>query len=146
MLVKWNPYTDLDRSLNDVFTRGWFGRPLWDDQREEVETWKPPVNIYEDKESLLVEAQVPGIDMKDVTLSVDDHTLELKGERKVEHEEQKDGYHFKEARYGSFARSFTLPSYVSPEKATAKYDRGVLTITIPKREEAKPRVIPIDAK
>lgn len=146
MLVKWNPYTEIDRSFNDVFGRGWFGRPLWDDQREEVTTWKPPVNIYEDKENLFVEAQVPGIDMKDVTLSVDDHTLELKGERKVEHEETKEGYHFKEATYGTFARSFALPSYVSPEKAKAQYDRGVLTITIPKREEAKPRAIPIEAK
>ncbi len=146
MLVKWNPYRELEQTFDDFWGRDWFTRPLWDDRNEGVATWKPAVNVYENKENLYIEAQLPGIDMKDVNLSVTDHTLDIRGERKVEHEEKKEGYHFREARYGTFARSFTLPSYVAPEKAKASYDRGVLTLTVPKMEEAKPRVIPIEAK
>ncbi len=84
--------------------------------------------------------------MTDVNISVTEHTLQVRGERKAEHVESEDGYHFREARYGTFARSFSLPSYVNPDEAKAAYDRGVLTITVPKQEKAKPRVIPIEAK
>jgi len=146
MLVKWNPYKEFESTFDDVFSRGWLTQPLWDDRRSEVATWKPAVNVYEDKDNLFVEAQLPGIDMKDVKVSVMDHTLELRGDRKLEHEGDREGYHFREARYGSFARSFTLPSYVDPGKAQARYDRGVVTIAVPKQEEAKPKLIPIEAK
>ena len=146
MLVRWNPYREVERSFDEFFGRDWDVRPLWDDKNGQVGTWKPAVNVYEDKDSMYIEAQLPGIDMKDVNLSVTDHALELRGERKVEHEEKKDGYHFREARYGAFARTFALPSYVDPGKAKASYERGVLTISVPKQEEAKARVIPIEAK
>lgn len=154
MLVKWNPYNEIERNFDDFFGRDWLNRPLWDvrpvwgeqDGESAVATWKPAVNVYEDDNALHIEAELPGIDMKDVNLSVTDHTLELRGERKVEHEDEKKGYMFKEARYGSFSRSFSLPSYLDPTKATARYDRGVLTITVPKGEQAKPKVIPIEAK
>ena len=150
MLVKWNPYRELDRTFDDVFGRdvfpGRFWPPLWEDRGGELVTWKPAVNVYEDKDALHVEAQLPGIDMKDVKLSVRDHTLEFRGERKVEHEKNEEGYHIREAHYGTFARTFTLPSYVDPAKAKASYDRGVLTVTVPKVEQAKPKVIPIEAK
>ena len=146
MLGKWNPYRVMERTFEDLFGRDLFARPFWDDRNEVVGGWKPAVNVYEDKENLYVEAQLPGIDMKDVKLSVTDHQMEIHGERKVEHEENKDGYHFREARYGTFARSFALPSYVAPDKAKAGYERGVLTISVPKLEEGKPKVIPIEAK
>lgn len=148
MLVKWNPYKELDRSFDDFFGRDWFNSPLWGDRNGEttVAAWTPAVNVYEDENALHIEAQLPGIDMKDVNLSVTDHTLELRGERKSEHEDEKKGYLFKEARYGSFSRSFSLPSYLDPSKATARYDKGVLTITVPKGEQAKPKVIKIEAK
>ncbi len=149
MLMKWNPYKEIERTFDDLFDRGLFLHPLWDDRSvENVETahWRPAVNVYEDKDTLHIEAQLPGVDMKDIELSVSDHTLQVRGERKVEHEENKDGYHFKEARYGTIARSFSLPSYVDPGQAKATYDRGVLTITVPKQEKVKPRAIPIEAK
>lgn len=146
MLMRWNPYTEIERTFDDLFDRGLFLRPLWDDRNGETVHWRPDVNVYEDKDTLHLEAQLPGIDMKDVELSVFEHTLQIRGERKVEHEEDKDGYHFKEARYGTFARSFSLPSYVDPGQAKATYDRGVLAITVPKQEKVKPRAIPIEAK
>ncbi len=146
MLVKWSPYREMERTFDELFGRDWLSRPLWDDRNGEVGTWKPAVNVYEDKENLFVEAQLPGIDMKDVKLWVTDHTLELRGERKIEHQANQEGYHIREARYGTFGRSFTLPTYVDPENAKASYDGGVLTITVPKQEQAKPKVIPIEAK
>lgn len=154
MLVKWNPYQEIERTFDDLFGRDSFNRPLWDVRplRDEMDgevataAWRPAVNVYEDDSTLHIEAQLPGIDMKDVNLSVNDHTLELSGERKMEREDRKEGYLLKEARYGTFSRTFTLPSYVDPDKAQARYDRGVLTISVPKAERAKPKVIPIEAK
>jgi len=108
--------------------------------------WTPPVNVYEDTETLFLETQLPGVDLKDVNISVTDHTLEVRGERKVEHEDNSDGYHVREAQYGNFARSFNLPKYVNPSEAKATYDKGVLIVKVPKQEEVKPRVIPIEAK
>ena len=109
-------------------------------------TWKPAVNVYEDKDHLSIEAQLPGIDLKDIELSVKEQTLEVRGERRAEVEKPQDGYHVREARYGNFARSFVLPGTVNPDEAKATYDKGVLTITIPKQEKAKPRTIQIEAK
>ena len=145
MLVKWDPFREIEQTL------GWWGtqpfrRPLWDDQNGESANWSPAVNVYEDKESLNFETQLPGIDLKDVNISVDDHTLEVRGERKLEHEDNKDGYFFREAQYGTFARTFNLPKYVNPHGAKAAYDKGVLVIKVPKQEEAKPKMIPIEEK
>ena len=145
MLVKWNPFQELERTLGWCGTEP-FRRPQWDDPRTAAVNWVPPVNVYEDKETLFVEAQLPGIDMKDVKISVTDHTLQLRGERKEEREENRENDHFREVQYGAFARSFRLPGYVQPEQATARYDKGVLTVQVPKREETKPKSIPIDVK
>ena len=145
MLLKLDPFKELERTLEGWNTQP-FRRPLWEDSTGGVANWTPAVNVYEDKDQLFIEAQLPGIDMNDVNISVTDHTLQLAGERKVEREDKQEGYHFREAQYGKFSRTFTLPSYVNPEEAKAGYERGVLTITVPKQEKAKPRVIPIEAK
>lgn len=146
MLVKWDPYTEVEKTFDNFFSRPFGLRPYWDDQNGAGGAWKPAVDVYEDKETLSIEAQLPGIDMKDVNLSVTDHTLEIRGERKAGNQEKKDGYHVREAEYGTFSRTFRLPPYVDPEQAKASYDRGVLTITVPKQENAKPRSIQIEAK
>lgn len=144
MLVKWDPVREIEQTL------GWWGsqpyrRPLWDDRNEQAVNWAPAVNVYEDKDSLFLETQLPGIDLKDVNISVNDRTLEIRGERKVEHEDQTDGYHFREAQYGTFARSFNLPKYVTANEAKATYEKGVLVVKVPKREKSKPEVIPIES-
>ena len=148
MLVKWNPYTEreLERSVNGLFDRPFGVRPIWDDRNGEAVVWQPPVNVYEDKDHLAIEAQLPGIDLNDIELSVKEQTLHLRGERKAETEKSKEGYHLREAHYGTFSRSFSLPSTVNPDEAKATYDKGVLTIAIPKQEKAKPRTIKIEAK
>ncbi len=145
MLVKWDPLREIEQTLAWWGTQP-FRRPLWDDRNEQTVNWAPAVNVYEDKESLYVETQLPGIDMKEVNISVADRTLSIHGERKVEHEGNKDGYHFREAQYGTFARSFHLPKYVNPNEAKATYDNGVLVVKVPIQEEAKPKVIPIESK
>lgn len=144
MLVKWDPVREIEQTL------GWWAsqpyrRPSWDDRNEEAVNWAPAVNVYEDKDSLFLETQLPGIDLKDVNISVNDRTLEIRGERKVEHEDHKDGYHFREAQYGNFARSFNLPKYVTANEAKATYEKGVLVVKVPKQEESKPKVIPIES-
>ncbi|MDH3769398.1 MAG: Hsp20/alpha crystallin family protein [Nitrospirota bacterium] len=148
--MKWNPYTELERelerSVNGLFDRPLGLRPIWDDRNAEALAWQPPVNVYEDKDYLAIEAQLPGIDLNDIELSVKEQTLHLRGERKSEAEKSKEGYHLREAHYGKFSRSFSLPSTVKPDEAKATYDKGVLTIMIPKQEKAKPRTIQIEAK
>lgn len=153
MLVKWNPYKEIEHTFDEFFGRDWSRWPLrtsrnltGEDGEAPIAAWKPAVNVREDSEALHIEAQLPGIDEQDVHLSVTDRTLELRGERKAEHEDQTNGYLVREATYGSFARSFSLPSYVDPEAVKARYERGVLKITVPKQERAKPRVIPIEGK
>ncbi len=146
MLVNWNPYTELERTVNGLFDRPFGLRPIWDDRNAEALTWQPAVNVYEDKDYLAIEAQLPGIDLNDIELSVKEQTLHLRGERKAETEKSKDGYHIREAHYGTFSRSFALPNTVNVDEVKAAYDKGVLTITIPKQEKAKPRTIQIEAK
>ena len=145
MLVKWNPFQEVERTLG-WWSREPFRQPQWDDPQASAVNWVPPVNVHEDKEHLFVDVQLPGIDMNDVKISVTDHTLQLHGERKEERAEDRDNYHFREAQYGSFARSFRLPDYVKPDQATARYDKGVLTVQVPKVEETKPKSIKIDVK
>ena len=146
MLVKWNPYSELERTVNELWDRPFGLRPMWDDRNGEPVVWQPSVNVYEDKDHLSIEAQLPGIDLNDIELSVKEQTLHLRGERKSESERTNDGYHIREAQYGTFSRSFSLPSTVKPDEAKATYDKGVLTIMIPKQEKAKPRTIQIEAK
>ena len=128
----------------------WDTRPFFscrvDDPNVQVINWAPLVDVYEDKENVVVEAQVPGIEMNDVKISVTDRTLLLQGERKHERTEDQGNYHFREAHYGSFARSFHLPNYVKADEATATYDKGVLTVKVPKQEQAKPKLIPVEVK
>ena len=145
MLVKWDPFTELERTFNWWAGRP-YARPVWDDRNCEAGHWAPPVNVYEDTDQVYYEVQLPGIEMKDVNISVTDQVLQIRGERKADTEKREDGYHVKEATYGTFFRSFTLPTHVNADQAKAKYDKGVLTIVVPKQEEVKPKLIPIEAQ
>ena len=145
MLVKWDPFREIEETLGWWSTQP-FRRPIWDDQNQERTDWAPRVNVYEDKEHLYIETQLPGIDLKDVNVSVNDGTLEIRGERKIEHENNKSGYRFREAQYGTFDRNFNLPEYVNADGARANYEKGVLIIKVPKQEKAKPKLIPIEEK
>ena len=103
----------------------------------------PPVDIYEDEHNIILKIDVPGIDEKDIDVSVQNNTLTVHGERKIEKEEKEENFRRVERQYGSFTRSFTLPSSVDPGQVSAHCDRGVLKINLAKRVEAKPTQIKV---
>src|SRR5208283_692140 len=106
--------------------------------------WIPAVDIVENPNELVVTADLPGIKKENVDVQIEDGTLTLTGSRNFEHEAQKEGFHRLERSYGSFRRAFTLPDSVDPEKVAAAFEDGVLTITLPKKEVAKPRSIKVE--
>jgi HSP20 family protein len=105
--------------------------------------WAPSVDIYEDKDRLILEAELPGMNREDFEISVENNIITLRGERKFEKKTEGDNYHRVERSYGSFLRSFTLPQTVTADGATADFDNGVLRVSLPKREETKARKIEI---
>ena len=146
-IVRWEPFRDLlntqreyDRLFREAFS------PFTGDSEMSTRTWAPPVDIYETGDNIVLKAELPGVDPKDVEIRVEDSTLFLKGERKFEKEVKEENYHRVERSYGSFARSFSLPNSIAADKVVAEYKNGMLTLTMPKREEAKPKTIRIDVK
>ena len=106
-------------------------------------TFTPAVDVYEDEHNLVLKLEVPGMNDEDLKVSLENNSLTVSGERKLEKEEKEENFHRIERRYGTFTRTFRLPSTVDPEKVEAAYDQGVLKITLAKRAEAKPKTIKI---
>src|SRR5215831_8111510 len=106
-------------------------------------TFRPAVDVYEDEHNLTLKLEVPGVDEKDINVTLENNTLTVTGERKFEKEEKEENFHRIERRYGSFTRTFRLPNTVDAEKVEANYEKGVLKITLAKRAEAKPKTIKI---
>jgi HSP20 family protein len=106
-------------------------------------TLAPPVDIYEDEHNIVLKIEVPGIDEKDIDVRIQNNTLTVHGERKIEKEEKEENFRRVERQYGSFTRSFTLPSSVDTGQVSANYDKGVLEITLAKKAEAKPKQIKV---
>jgi len=106
-------------------------------------SWTPSVDIYETEHEVVLTAELPGMDEKDIEIKVEDNTLTISGERRMEKEIKEENYHRIERAYGSFCRSFTLPNYVDQDKISAEYDNGILKITMPKKPELKPRKVKV---
>ena len=107
-------------------------------------TLAPPVDIYEDEHNIILKIEVPGIDEEDIDVRIQDNTLTVHGERKIEKEEKEENFRRVERQYGSFTRSFTLPSSVDPGQVSARCDKGVLNINLTKKAEAKPTQIKVN--
>ena len=107
-------------------------------------TLAPPVDIYEDEHNIILKIEVPGIDEKDIDVRIQNNTLTVHGERKIEKEEKEENFRRVERQYGSFTRSFTLPSSVDPGQVSARCYKGVLNINLAKKAEAKPTQIKVD--
>lgn len=105
--------------------------------------WKPAVDVIENEQSIVLKADLPGVPQSDIEVKFDNGTLTIKGERKFESESSKQGYRRIERSYGAFARHYTLPDTVDPENVKADYKNGELTVTLPKKEAAKSRTIPV---
>jgi HSP20 family protein len=142
MIIRWNPYQELNRlqrEMNALFESG-VGRP--DEDSPHVD-WRPAVDIYEDRERYLLTAELPGIDPTKVDLRVEENRITVRGERKLEREDQKQNYHRLEREYGTFARTFTLPTTVDATKIAAEYKHGLLQVSIPKKPEVMPKQISV---
>ena len=141
-LIKYSPFTDFEpfpglKAFEDSMTR-LFAEPA------NGRPWVPPVDIVETENELIVKADVPDVKFEDIDVRLENGTLTLRGERKFEKKTDKGGYHRIERAYGSFDRSFTLPDTVDPEHVKADYKNGTVTITLPKKEVAKPRQIKVE--
>lgn len=146
-IVKYNPFREL-RTMQDQMNRmldmAW-NREFGEELKEGV--WQPPVDIYEDENSVVIKAEVPDVDQKDIEVKIENNTLTLRGERKHSSEIRKENYYRVERYFGQFQRSFSLPQSIDQDKVEASCDKGILTITLPKREESpKPKQISVRVK
>ena len=145
-LAKWNPlFADL-AATKDRFNRLFARDDFWD--TEGVTTggeWAPVVDIIESDNALTVKAELPGIEPKDVAVTIDNNVLTLKGERRIEKEVKKENYHRLERAYGTFARSFALPAFLDAENVKAEFKNGLLVVTVPKKTNARTRAVEVTA-
>ena len=146
-LIRWDPTSEMitlrdamDRLFSESFIRPWFGRGPF------LESDMLTVDMYETDDEVVVETAVPGVKPEELDVQVTGHALTIKGERKEEKKEEKASYIYQERSYGSFHRSVTLPTDVDVEKAKAEFQRGVLTLTLPKLETVKPKTIEVTTK
>jgi HSP20 family protein len=137
-LSHFDPLANL-RLFEDAFTR-----MLSEPQTNRP--WAPAVDIYETENELVLKADLPDVDLKDIDVRVENQTLTISGERKFEKQDSGKGYHRIERNYGSFVRSFTLPNTFDTEHIAADFKNGVLSVTLPKKEAAKPRQVKVEVK
>jgi HSP20 family protein len=148
VLTRWDPFREFstmrDRMnrMNRLFPESY--RPEGPEEALTTTALAPPVDIYEDEHNIILKIDVPGIDEKDIDVSVQNNTLTVHGERKIEKEEKEENFRRVERQYGSFTRSFTLPSSVDPGQVSARCDKGVLNINLAKKAEAKPTQIKVN--
>src|SRR5262245_56468990 len=144
MFVRWTPFrelNDLQGEMNRIFDtysrRG--------TSTETGSAWTPPVDVYEDENNFVIHAELPGISKDDVELHLENRTLTIRGDRKLEKNLDLENFHQRERFVGRFARTFTLPSTINQEKITANFKDGVLEVVLPKAEELRPKLIPVHA-
>ena len=142
-LVRWDPFQEfvamsnrLNRTVNDPYT------PRTEDS---FGAWAPPVDIFERQDHLVIRAEVPGVQMEDMDVRIENGVLTLHGERKQDTDLKEENAHRLERVYGAFTRSFSLPTTVDAAKVSATYKDGVLEVTVPKAENAKPKQVEIKA-
>ncbi|MGA9474814.1 MAG: Hsp20/alpha crystallin family protein [Terriglobales bacterium] len=142
LITRWDPFREFT-TLQDRMNR------LFRDQQGQEEsltttTFAPPVDVYEDEHNITLKIEVPGIDEKDIDVRIENNTLTVHGERKFEKEEKEENYRRVERQYGSFTRTFTLPTTIDSENVQADYEKGVLKVTLAKKAEAKPKQIKVN--
>jgi HSP20 family protein len=141
LITRFDPYATLQGRINRLF------RDSQGPEGQETLTttaFAPPVDVYEDEHNITLKIEVPGIDEKDIDVQVEKDTLTVHGERKFEKEEKEENYRRVERQYGSFTRTFTLPTTVDHENIQADYDKGVLKVKLAKKAEAKPKQIKVN--
>ena len=145
VLTRWEPFREvatLQDRMNRLFHEQFAN--MGTEESLSAGSFVPAVDVYEDEHSIQLKIEVPGMDEKDIDVRMENNTLTVKGERRIEKETKEENYRRVERRYGTFTRSFTLPNTVSSEDVQAGYDKGVLSIRLPKKEAAKPKQIKIE--
>jgi HSP20 family protein len=144
-ITRWDPFRDLsilqermNRVFEDAAVRGWKN-----DEPSATTSWSPAVDIYETDSEIMVQAELPGVDRKDIALQLENNVLTLKGDRRFEKETNQENYHRIERSYGGFSRAFTIPTIVDEDKIRADYKDGILKIALPKKEQVKAKQIKI---
>src|SRR5579864_2054767 len=143
VLTRWEPFREFS-TLQDRMNR--LFRESFEDRDESLtsSSFAPAVDVYEDEHHITLKVEVPGIDEKDIDIRLENNVLTVHGERKIEKEEKEENFRRIERQYGSFTRTFTLPSTVDAERIQADYDKGILKIVLPKKAEAKPKSIKVN--
>ena len=144
VVSRWDPFRDLmsiQNELNRLFSRTFGG-----ETEGPRGAWVPSVDVYETGDRFVVHAELPGVSADQVDISVEDSTLTIQGERRFYEGVDEGSFHRLERRFGPFARTLALPQTADPNRIEASFDAGILTIEIPKREEAKPRKVTIKAR
>src|SRR5271170_2513885 len=147
VLTRFEPFREfstLQDRINRVFRESYGHGPAGQDESLTTSSFAPAVDVYEDEHTVTLKIEVPGIDEKDIDVRLENNTLTVHGERKIEKEEKEENYRRVERNYGTFTRTFTLPTTVDSEKVSATYDKGVLNIALPKKAEAKPKQIKVN--
>lgn len=142
-IMRWEPFRNLSglqEQVNRLFEASFPGRP----DNSALTTWAPPVDIYETENELVVKADLPDLNEKDLDVRVENNMLTIRGERKFEQQVKEDNYLRVERTYGSFSRSFSLPNTVNTDGIKAEYKNGVLTVELPKRAESKPKQVKVN--
>ena len=142
-LTPWTGMSGFKKEMDRLFEH--FLEPAWTTEMPALGQWEPKIDVAETKDAITVKAEVPGVDQKDIAISLQDHVLTIKGEKEEEKEEKDKRYHRVERSYGAFSRMMRLPAAVDASKAAASFKDGVVTITLPKAPEAKGTTIPLKA-
>ncbi|MDD3718473.1 MAG: Hsp20/alpha crystallin family protein [Actinomycetota bacterium] len=145
-IVRWDPFRDLmnlQDEVNSLFRRSFFRGAETPAAAETAAVWAPALDMHESEDKLTVEVELPGLEAKDIDISLDDGILHIRGERKFASDVKEENYHRIERAYGYFERNVPLPRKVDQDKVSASVQGGVLRIELPKAEEAKPKQIPI---
>lgn len=144
-IMRWDPFKEMEalRERMDRLFEDFFGRTRALEETLRERGWLPPVDIYETEGEIILKADLPGVKKEDVSIEVKDNVLTLQGERKPE-DVKPENYYRMERSYGTFQRSFSLPSTVDQERIRARFRDGVLEIVLPKLERAKPKAIPVE--
>jgi HSP20 family protein len=147
LLTRWDPFREFStmqermNRMNRLFRES--HSPEGPEEALTTTSFAPPVDIYEDEHNVILKMEVPGIDEKDIDVRIENNNLTVRGERNFEKEEKEENFRRVERQYGSFTRSFTLPSSVETDNVQATYDKGVLEIRLAKKAEAKPKQIKV---
>ena len=145
-IVRWDPFRDvaaLQDRINRIFSES-FGRSRDIDDEVSLYDWRPPVDIYETADGIVLKIELPGVNKEDVSVEVKDNVLTLKGERLLDPEIKDEHYYRKERSFGKFNRSFSLQESIKPDSIKASFKDGVLTVEVPRAEEEKPKQITVN--